>query len=709
MNVLGRYQIVDQIGTGSMGTVYRARDTVLDREVAIKTIRTSGEVDPEIRERFYREARACARLQHPSIVAVYDLAEAENVAYIAMELLHGSDLRKLIEQRAPITLAGKLEAIIQVCEALDHAHRHGVIHRDVKPSNLFLQDDGRAKVMDFGIARLPSSRLTVAGNILGTPNYMAPEQILGKTADARADLFSAALVFFEFLTFAHPFHATVIPHRIVEGEPDSLFDHDANLPPLLEKVLNRALLKDPEQRYPTGGEFAGDLRAVLDAVKLNASPTMSKVELPSERALPKQAAMVDGDMTLLRPAPEGEDPAEWRLSEVLRLIPAFEDAVETKDKTAAEQALGELKAIGAADKRFAEPAESCQATYDRAFGQGGTQPGTARAVASVAAAPSQAAETLFTANAPTIPTSTPPEPPKPAKAAVTTPPKTPVSKPKIAKDQMKVLITAGVVLLAIGLIVSIISVFSRPVPLQPSEGTAKVLSASASVRRSPEANADVITQVGRAESLRLLDLPRDRNAAWVRVQPVVNGKNLAPGYVQIGDIQDWSEWNLDKPTQLAIVARTMSPDNNAPDEAIKAQIAKIKGLQEKYADDVSEPPLRQEAQRLEAILASRQRALQSDEVPSAEPPKPPELLASAKTAEPSAVAPPGQPAVKPPAAEPDTSEKMLARARRLKDTHDLAKAKSLVRQVLKADPNNAAAKTLLAQIEQLEKLDELTR
>jgi tRNA A-37 threonylcarbamoyl transferase component Bud32 len=692
MNVLGRYQIIDQIGTGSMGTVYRARDTVLDREVAIKTIRTSGEVDPEIRERFYREARACARLQHPGIVAVYDLAEADHVAYIAMELLHGSDLRKLIEQRAKIPLAAKLEGMIQVCEALDHAHRHGVIHRDVKPSNLFLQEDGRAKIMDFGIARLPSSRLTVAGNILGTPNYMSPEQILGKTADARADLFSAALVFFEFLTFTHPFHATVIPHRIVEGQPDSLFDHDPNLPPLLEKVLDRALLKDPEKRYGTGNEFAGDLRAVLDAVKLNSSPTMSKVELPSERALPKPQPVVEGDMTLLKPAPEGEDPAEWRLSEVLRLIPAFEEAVEAKDKGAAEQALRELKAIGVADKRFAEPAESCQANYDRAFGQGtGPQKPPAPSTAPVTAQPATP-EPLAAAVAAA---------PAPAKPTTTVATPAAVLRPKVGKDQLKALIAAGVVVFVIVAIVSIVSVFSRPVPLQPAEGTAKVAASTTSVRKSPEANADLVAQVNRGEVLRLLDLPRDRNTAWIRVQPVVNGKNLTPGYVQIGDLQDWSEWSLDKPTQLAVVARAMSPDNNAPDDAIRSQIAKVKNLEEKFADDPSEAPLKQEAQRLEAILAARQKALQSDEIPAVEPTKP---VAPAPVA--AAAVPPqaGQPA-----AVPDTPEKMLARARRLKDTHELAKAKSLVRQVLRSDPTNAAAKTLLAQIEQLEKLDELTR
>ncbi len=230
MTSIGRYEIIESRGAGSMGTVYRARDTVLDRDVALKTIRTGTTVEPELRERFYREAKACARLQHPGIVSVYDLGEADGVAFIAMELLDGTDFRKAIDQRTDVPLSKKIDAMCQVCDALSHAHQHGIIHRDIKPSNLFLLSDMRAKVLDFGIARLPSSHLTVAGQILGTPNYMAPEQILSKPADMRSDLFSAALVFFEFLVYSHPFKSPMIPRRVVEGEPDSLLDYDSSLP-----------------------------------------------------------------------------------------------------------------------------------------------------------------------------------------------------------------------------------------------------------------------------------------------------------------------------------------------------------------------------------------------------------------------------------------------------------------------------------------------
>src|SRR5579864_2264490 len=147
MAQLGRYEILEQMGTGSMGNVYRARDTALDREVAVKTIRTGVDVDPEVRQRFYREARACARLQHPNIITVFDLGEVDNTAYIAMELLEGADFRRIIEERRSMTVEAKIVAAAEVCDAIAHAHRHGVIHRDIKPSNLFLTSEGLAKVL----------------------------------------------------------------------------------------------------------------------------------------------------------------------------------------------------------------------------------------------------------------------------------------------------------------------------------------------------------------------------------------------------------------------------------------------------------------------------------------------------------------------------------------------------------------------------------
>lgn len=259
---IGKYELLEQLGSGSMGTVYRGRDTILDRPVAIKTIQTGYDVAEDVRERFYREARVCARLNHPNVVSVYDLGEEDGTCFIAMELLSGSDFGQLIERRENIPLALKLNAMAQVCEALAHAHREGVIHRDIKPSNLFLLADNRAKVVDFGIARLSASQLTRTGSVLGTPNYMSPEQLENAPCDGRSDLFSAGIVFFEFLTFHHPFEGNLIPRRIKEDRPDSLLAQNPGLPAELEAILMKALAKDPADRFATADEFAAALRDV---------------------------------------------------------------------------------------------------------------------------------------------------------------------------------------------------------------------------------------------------------------------------------------------------------------------------------------------------------------------------------------------------------------------------------------------------------------
>jgi serine/threonine protein kinase len=361
MPSLGKYALIQQLGVGSMGTVYLARDSILDREVALKTIRTSSEVDAEIRERFYREARTCARLQHPNIVTVFDLGEQDNFAYIAMELLIGSDFRKIIERRGQIDLILKIDSMIRICEALGHAHQQGIIHRDVKPSNLFLCKNGLPKVLDFGIARLPSSHLTMVGRVLGTPNYMAPEQIRGDRSDGRADLFSTAVVFFEFLTYHHPFQSDLVPRRIVDSEPDSLFDHDSSLPLPLEPVFARGLAKDPDSRYTTGEEFANDLRAVADGLRQNSSPLFSKFPLPSLRA---PVAAAPTTVPILNPI-DVTDPADKTLPQFLRVLATFDSAIESGDLTQAHHIFQDLRGIAGSDERFNESLRISQGKISR--------------------------------------------------------------------------------------------------------------------------------------------------------------------------------------------------------------------------------------------------------------------------------------------------------------------------------------------------------
>jgi serine/threonine protein kinase len=354
---MGRYEILEQLGAGSMATVFRARDTVLDREVALKTIRTESSVDPELRQRFFREARACARLQHRAIVVVFDIGEADQMAYVATELLTGYDLRKLIDQRQDIPVAVKLAAMADVCEALAYGHRKGVLHRNLKPGNLFLMEDQRIKVLDFGVTRLFGPGPSVAGQLLGTPNYMAPEEILGKPVDSRADLFSAAVVCFEFLVHAHPFQCGFIPRRILDGPPDSLFDHDPRLPAPLGNIFAHALAKDPAERYATGDEFAGALRAVIDTLRHNPPPPSSSAQPPSPDGTPAvnpkpPIAPAPAPRLFSQPAPAGDSDGR-RSSPTMRLTPEFEVGAIENDRESACSVADHSEPMHSADNQSA--------------------------------------------------------------------------------------------------------------------------------------------------------------------------------------------------------------------------------------------------------------------------------------------------------------------------------------------------------------------
>jgi serine/threonine protein kinase len=352
MTTLGKYQILEQLGVGSMGTVHRARDTVLDREVALKTIRAGPSVEPEIKERFYREARACARLQHPHIITIHDFGEVDDTAYISMELLVGEDLRKVLEAKRNIPVEQKIELIAQVSDALGHAHRNGVVHRDIKPSNIFVLEDNSAKVLDFGIARLGASKLTVLGRVLGTPNYMAPEQIQGNICDSRSDLFSLAIVFFELLTGIHPFQSTYIPRNIVGQPPATLRSVDNNFPSAIENLLDKALQKSPEDRFQTAEEFSGELRRVINEVGKSAG-TASHNYQTANPALAAQPALLSETQA----APPSQtltlgESGEARASEFFRLMQECDSALESKLLDKARSILKEMQRLAAVDSRF---------------------------------------------------------------------------------------------------------------------------------------------------------------------------------------------------------------------------------------------------------------------------------------------------------------------------------------------------------------------
>jgi eukaryotic-like serine/threonine-protein kinase len=270
---LGRYEIRRELGRGMMGVVYEAMDPALGRRVALKTIRLAFEVPEEERasfeKRFLAEARAAGALQHPGIVVVHDVGrdEATGTLYIALELLEGRTLAEEGAGGKPMEWTRALGTTAQVARALHHAHAQGIVHRDIKPANIMLLASGQAKLMDFGIAKLPASQLTLAGEFFGTPSYMSPEQAAGGAAvDARSDLFSLGCVLHQLLTGQRAFDGPTLPAilmRVMRDEPPPPSRVTPGLPAGVDAIVGQALAKDPDRRYPDGRSLAEDAEDVL--------------------------------------------------------------------------------------------------------------------------------------------------------------------------------------------------------------------------------------------------------------------------------------------------------------------------------------------------------------------------------------------------------------------------------------------------------------
>jgi serine/threonine-protein kinase len=275
----GRYEIAERVGRGGMGVLYRGKDTVLDREVAIKVMSGDFSGDEAARGRFFREARAAARLQHRNIVTIFEFAEDEHgTPYIAMEFLRGRSLSARMAQDPPLTLIQKLDIMVQLCTGLHYAHEQGIVHRDVKPANIWLMDDGTIKLLDFGIAKIASSTMTSVGSVVGSASYMAPEQVAGREIDGRADVFSAGVVLYEMLSGRKPFEGegpTAVMMKIVKDDPPPLREYAPTLPATLVEAVDRALQKDPEKRFPHAGDFGAELRLIRLAVE-RTSDTLSE-------------------------------------------------------------------------------------------------------------------------------------------------------------------------------------------------------------------------------------------------------------------------------------------------------------------------------------------------------------------------------------------------------------------------------------------------
>jgi serine/threonine protein kinase/Tfp pilus assembly protein PilF len=262
---VGKYQISAKIGQGAMGEVYKAHDPILNRFVAIKTMSAAIGADDELRKRFLREAQSAARLNHPNIITLFDFGEDQGKIYMAMELLEGNDLKELISNQTVTQLEDKLGFMEQICDGLAFAHTQEVVHRDLKPANIHVQPNGQIKIMDFGLARLGTSEMTRTGMVMGTPHYMSPEQVKGKRADARSDIFSLGAVFYELLTGRKPFDAEslhAVLFQVMEHQPDDVRHWSPEVPNILVQVVDKALNKDPQERYQHAGAMREALRLV---------------------------------------------------------------------------------------------------------------------------------------------------------------------------------------------------------------------------------------------------------------------------------------------------------------------------------------------------------------------------------------------------------------------------------------------------------------
>jgi serine/threonine-protein kinase len=262
---LGRYEIIGELGKGAMGLVYKAHDPIIDRILAIKTISLSLAMDEreDYEARFYQEAKAAGRLNHPNIITVYDVGKSSDVAYIVLEYLEGRELSEILNEGKRLPIHQVLDIVKQVAQGLTYAHEHGVIHRDIKPSNIMLTSDSRVKITDFGIARMTSSAVqTQAGIVLGSPRYMSPEQVMGKPIDQRSDIFSLGVMLYEMLTETAPFVGDTlneIMFQTININPPAPRSINNQLPVGLDFIVAKALKKEPNDRYQSAREFGSDL------------------------------------------------------------------------------------------------------------------------------------------------------------------------------------------------------------------------------------------------------------------------------------------------------------------------------------------------------------------------------------------------------------------------------------------------------------------
>lgn len=304
MKKIGKYQILETIGKGAMGEVFKARDEVIDRVVAIKVVHphfVGEEIWEDLQARFHQEAKAAARCLHPNIVAIFDFGQSDDTSYLVMEYIEGSDLKDILDANGRFSLIQATEIMCEVLNGLDFAHKNGVVHRDIKPANIIKLDNGQIKVADFGIARLDSSELTNVGDMVGTPIYMSPEALRGDEVDARSDLYAVALVLLELLTGSKPTTGFVDKESITEQLENSSVD--VKYHQYFIDIFLIALHRKPDYRFQTASSFTEKLKELLTETSVFLSKNDEDDEdyrtmIQSSPLLKQRAAIVNDDSIL---------------------------------------------------------------------------------------------------------------------------------------------------------------------------------------------------------------------------------------------------------------------------------------------------------------------------------------------------------------------------------------------------------------------------
>jgi len=361
----GRYKIIAELGRGAMGVVYKAEDPILSRQVAIKTILMSTDVEEraEYEARFYQEAKAAGGLNHPAIITIHDIGKEGDIHYMAMEFLEGVDLRELMKG-GQLPLSKALDIMAQVADGLAFAHEHGVVHRDIKPANIMIVRDQHAKIMDFGIARIRLSDVkTQAGALLGSPKYMSPEQVAGLRADHRSDIFSLGVVCYELVAGVPPFMAPEVGqlmYQVSTAKAPPPTSINASLPTMIDLIVAKALEKDPEARYQSASELLADLRACRAEIPEQQTPAASSAEkiAGAEAGIEKTVVLsgetnktqVISDVTQTLKHPAGTADTGMRLS----VSPRFDsaDAIQRFKERSATEGVKEAEMVDESGTRL---------------------------------------------------------------------------------------------------------------------------------------------------------------------------------------------------------------------------------------------------------------------------------------------------------------------------------------------------------------------